>query len=190
MRKIASNCHPQIFRFLHLKTWVDELIWLVSPYCIVFYFVLFVQSLFHSSDFFKFELQSMSMVQYYDQLVHFDKEINANVYRHSLCAYCKRFHCSFECHLTPHMTLSIETCIRRTPSIKRTLQHSPHVRLIQVSLYFEITGNLYRAINSWGSGIFPYSSVLKDEFPAWCRSCLKFSHKRNINATKKIEWIA
>ena len=27
-----------------------------------FYFVLFVQSLFHSSDFFKFELQSMFMV--------------------------------------------------------------------------------------------------------------------------------
>ena len=43
----------------------------------------------------------MFMVQYYDQLVHFDKEINANVYRHSLWEYCKRFHCSFEWHLTP-----------------------------------------------------------------------------------------
>ena len=31
----------------------------------------------------------------------------------------------FEWHLTPHMTLSIETYIRRTPCIKRTLQHSP-----------------------------------------------------------------
>ena len=50
---------------------------------------------------------------YYDQLVHFDKEINANVYRHSLWEYCKHFHCSFEWHLTPHMTLSIKTCIRR-----------------------------------------------------------------------------
>ena len=40
----------------------------------------------------------------------------------------KRFHCSFEWHLTPHiMTLSIETCIRRTPCIKRTLQHSLRV---------------------------------------------------------------
>ena len=49
----------------------------------------------------------------------------------------KRFHCSFEWHLTPHMTLSIETCIRRTPCIKRTLQQSPEgVRLIQVSVYF------------------------------------------------------
>ena len=64
---------------------------------------------------------------YYDQLVHFDKEINANVYRHSLWEYSKRFHCSFEWHLTPPMTLSIETCIRRTLCIKRTLQHSPRV---------------------------------------------------------------
>ena len=29
---------PQIFRFLHLKPWLDELIWLVLPYCIVFLF--------------------------------------------------------------------------------------------------------------------------------------------------------
>ena len=44
--------------------------------------------------------------------------------------YSKRFHRSFEWHLTPHMTLSIETCIRRTPvliCIKRTLRHSPRV---------------------------------------------------------------
>ena len=64
---------------------------------------------------------------YYDELVHFDKEINANVYRHSLWEYYKRFHCSFEWYLTPHMTLYIETCIRRTPCIKRTIQHSPRV---------------------------------------------------------------
>ena len=66
-------------------------------------------------------------LRYYDQLVHFDKEIHANVYRHSLWEYSKRFHCSFEWHLTPHMTLYIETCIRRTPCIKQTLQHSPRV---------------------------------------------------------------
>ena len=70
---------------------------------------------------------SIFTLWYYDQLVHFDKEINANVYRHSLWEYYKRFHCSFEWHLTPHMTLYIETCIRRTPCIKRTLQHSPRV---------------------------------------------------------------
>ena len=36
----------------------------------------------------------------------------------------KRFLCSFEWHLTSHMPLFIENCIRRTPCIKRTLQHS------------------------------------------------------------------
>ena len=50
----------------------------------------------------------------------FDKEINANVYRHSLWEYYKRFHCSFERHFTPHITLYIETCIRRTPCITHT----------------------------------------------------------------------
>ena len=45
----------------------------------------------------------------------------------SLGEYSERFHCSFEWHLTSHMTLSIETCIRRTSCIKRTPQHSPRV---------------------------------------------------------------
>ena len=61
---------------------------------------------------------------YFDQLVHLNKEINAN---DSLWEYSKPFHCSFEWHLTPHMTLSIETCIRRAPCIKRTLQYSPRM---------------------------------------------------------------
>ena len=41
MRKIASNCHPQIFRFLHWKTWLDELMWLVFTVqdCFLFRFV-------------------------------------------------------------------------------------------------------------------------------------------------------
>ena len=69
---------------------------------------------------------------YYDQLVHFDKEINANVYRHSLWEFSKRFYCSFEWHLTPHMTLSIETCIRRKPC--NTTAFPEGVRVIQVSL--------------------------------------------------------
>ena len=56
---------------------------------------------------------------YFDQLVHLNKEINANENRHSLWEYSKRFYCSFEWHLTPHITLSIEICIRRT------LLHSP-----------------------------------------------------------------
>ena len=46
---------------------------------------------------------------YFDQLVHLNKEINAN---DSLWEYSKPFHCSFEWHLTPHMTLSMEICIR------------------------------------------------------------------------------
>ena len=42
------------------------------------------------------------------------------------CYKC-HFHCSFEWHLTPRMTLYIETHIRRTSCIKRTLLHSPRV---------------------------------------------------------------
>ena len=67
---------------------------------------------------------------YYEQLVYFGKESNANVYRHSLWEYSKRFHGSFEWHLTPHMTLSIETCNRWAPCNKG-------VGLIQVLLYLE-----------------------------------------------------
>ena len=92
---------------------------------------------------------------YYHQLVHFDKDVSANVYRLdlSLWDYSKRVHCSFEWHLTPHMTLSIETCIRRTPCIKQTLQlrHSPipkGVRLIQVSLYNETEDFWFYAFSS------------------------------------------
>ena len=89
---------------------------------------------------------------YFDQLVHLNKEINANVYRHSLWEYSKRFHSSFEWHLTPHMTLSIKTCIRRTPCIKRTLQHSPRCPLntgftVTVSIgEFRILGGLGRVL--------------------------------------------
>ena len=32
-------------------------------------------------------------LRYFDELVYLNKEINANVYRHSLWEYCKRFHC-------------------------------------------------------------------------------------------------
>ena len=125
MRKIASNCHLQIFRFLHWKTWLDELILLVSQYSIVFYFVLFVQSLFTHFWF----LQIWVAIYVYGTMINWSTLIwklpNANVYRHSLWECSKRFYCSFEWHLTPHLTLSIETCIRGTPCIKRTLQHYP-----------------------------------------------------------------
>ena len=52
---------------------------------------------------------------YYDQLVHFDQEINANVYRHSLWEYSKRFHCSFEWHLTPHTCYLLKPVLGRHP---------------------------------------------------------------------------
>ena len=83
MRKITSNCHPQMFRFLHLQTWVDELIWLVSPYCIVFSisFCLYRACFTHLIS---SHLSCNLCLWSYDQLVHSDKEINANVYRHSL----------------------------------------------------------------------------------------------------------
>ena len=66
-------------------------------------------------------------LRYFDQPVHLNKEINADVNRHSLWEYSKRFHCSFEWYLTPHMAFSIETCIRRMPCIKWTLHHSGRV---------------------------------------------------------------
>ena len=126
MRKIASNCHPQIFLFLYF-IFLYFILYLISFTVQDCFFISFC---LHRACFTHLISSNMSCslcLWYYDQLVHFDKETNANVYLHSLWEYYKRFHCSFEWHLTPHMTLSIETCIRRTPCIKRTLQHSPRV---------------------------------------------------------------
>ena len=81
--------------------------------------------------------RKLSLTSGYHQLVP------ENVYRHSLWEYSKRFHCSFEWHLTPHMTLSwlsIETCIRRTPCTA----FPECVHLIQVSLYFHFKNISYR----------------------------------------------
>ena len=101
---------PQIFLIFTLR----NVTWLVSQYKIVFYltFCLYRACFTHliSSN-----LSCNPCLRYYDQLVHFDKEINANVYRHSLWECYKRFYCSFEWHLTPPMTLYIKTCIRWHP---------------------------------------------------------------------------
>ena len=123
----AKDClelPPTNFSIFTLKnvTWRTYLISFTVQYCFLFRFVCI-------------ELVSLiwflqiwvAILWYYDQLLHFDKEINANVYRPNLWEYYKRFHCSFEWHLTPHMTLYIETCIRRTPCIQRTLQQSLRV---------------------------------------------------------------
>ena len=152
MWKIASHCHPQIFRFLNLKkvTWRTYLIIFSVQFYFLFPFVCIeLVSLIWFLQFWVAIYVYGTMIK----LVHFDKEISANVYRHSLWEYSKRFHCSFEWHLTPHMTLSIETCIRRTPCIKQTLQlrHSPipkGVRLIQVSLYNETEDFWFYAFSS------------------------------------------
>ena len=122
MRKIAT--HKFFDSYIKNVTWPTYLISFTVQYCFLFRLVCI-------------ELLSLIWVLqiwvaflclwHYDQLVLFNKEINANIYCHSLWEYSKRFHCSFKWHLTPHMTLSIETCIRRTPCIKRTLQHSPRV---------------------------------------------------------------
>ena len=55
---------PTNFNIFTVKNviWWTYIIWLVSQYSVVFFFVLFVQSLFHSAEFFKFELQSMFVV--------------------------------------------------------------------------------------------------------------------------------
>ena len=112
----AKNCHPQFFRFLLiLKNVMTNLFdQFHSTVLFSISFCLYRACFTHliSSN-----LSCNLCLWYYDQLVHFDKEINANVYRHSLWEYCKHFHCSFEWHLTPHMTLSIETCIWWTPCI-------------------------------------------------------------------------
>ena len=98
---------------------------ILTKYRVVFYLFCLYKACF--THLISSNLSCNSCLWYYDQLVHFDKEINANVYRPNLWEYYKRFHCSLEWHLTPHMTLYIETYIRRAPCIKRTLKHSPRV---------------------------------------------------------------
>ena len=101
------------------------LMWSVSQYSVLFS-IFFHFVFFHSSDFFKSEVQSYV----YGTMINWStkKEINANVYCCSLCmGVFQTFPPSFEWHLTPHMMLSIKTCIMQTPCIKRTFEHSPRV---------------------------------------------------------------
>ena len=147
----AKDCHPQISIFYLKKCELTNLFdQFHSTVMFSISFCLY-RACLNYSDFFKFQLESMFMVTF-DQLVYLNKEINANVYRHSLWEYSKSFHSSFEWHLTPHMTLSIKTCIRRTPCIKRTLQHSPRCPLntgftVTISIgEFRILGGLGRVL--------------------------------------------
>ena len=121
MRKIATH---KFFDFYIKKRDSTNLISLTVQYFFLFRFVsIELVSLI-------WFLQIWVVIYVFGTMINwslFNKEINVNVYRHSLWEYAERFHCSFEWHLTPHMTSSIDTCIRRTPCIKQTLQHSPRV---------------------------------------------------------------
>ena len=126
-------------------------------------------------------------LRYYDQLVHFDKEINANLYRHSFQEYSKRFHCLYEWHLTPHMTLPIETCIRRTPCIKRTLQHTilmrcrqrePAKLAIRIERFFNSIFNVKK--------IFVYSATIICWICGFCRRFFPFFHDYILLSAAKI----
>ena len=125
----AKDClelSPTNFSIFTLKnvTWRTYLISFTVQYCFLFRFVCIeLVSLIWFLQFWVAIYVYGTMIK----LVHFDKEIHVNVYRNSLWDYSKCFHCSFEWYLTPHMTFFIKTCIRQTPSIKRTLQHSPRV---------------------------------------------------------------
>ena len=122
MRKIATHK----FNILTLKnvTWRTYLISFTVQCCFLFRFVsIELVSLI-------WVLQIWVAIYIYGTII-FNKEINANVYRHYLWEYSKRFHCSFELHLTPHITLSVETCIRH-PVLSGHYSGCP---LIQVSLY-------------------------------------------------------
>ena len=89
---IAKDClelTPTNFSIFAWKTWVDELIWLVSiSFCL--YRACFTHLISPN-------LSCYLCLKYYnDQLVHFNKEISANVYRHSLWErYSKHLHCLF-----------------------------------------------------------------------------------------------
>ena len=131
----VKDCHPQIFQFLFKKrdlTNVFDQFHSAVLFSISFYLYRTCFTHLISSN----SSCNLCLWCFY-QLLHLNKEIMQTYIVIVSGTTAKRFHCSFEWHLTPHMTLSIETCIRRTPCIKRTLQQSPEgVRLIQVSVYF------------------------------------------------------
>ena len=78
MRKIASNYHPQVFFICTLKniTWRTYLISSTVQYFFSISFCLYRACFTHliSSN-----LSCNLCLWYYDQLVNFDKEVNANV---------------------------------------------------------------------------------------------------------------
>ena len=77
MQKIALNCHPQIFQYLVLR----NLTWLVSQYSTgVLFFISFCFYRACFAHLISSTLSSNLCLWYYDPLVNFHKEIDANVY--------------------------------------------------------------------------------------------------------------
>ena len=71
-------------------------------------------------------------------------------------------------HLTPHMTLSIETCIRRTPCIKRTLQHSPRMSCTSRFISQTLTCWLkLRTVTDWKNTDVESYNLLIDLWCVW-----------------------
>ena len=95
----AKDCHPQIFIFYlkkrDLTNFFDQFL------STVMFSISFCLYRACFTDLISLNLSCNLCLWYFDQLVHLNKEINANIYRHSLWEYSKRFHCSFEWHLTP-----------------------------------------------------------------------------------------
>ena len=75
----AKDCHPQIFRFLHFKKNVTCSF--TVRYCFSISFCL-CRACF--TRLISSNLSCNLCSWFYDELVHFNKEINANVYGHSL----------------------------------------------------------------------------------------------------------
>ena len=105
-KKIAWNCHPQIFDFYIKKRVLTNLF--AQFHSTVLFSISFC---LYRACFTHLISSNLSYgtiyVQYYDQFVHFDKEINANVYRHSLWEY-SRLDCKqsliFLCKVTARET--------------------------------------------------------------------------------------
>ena len=86
----AKDGHPQIFDFYVKKRDLANLFdYFHSTVLFSVSFCLYTACFTHlmSSN-----LSCNLYLWYYDQMVHFNKEINANVYRHGLWEYSKPFH--------------------------------------------------------------------------------------------------
>ena len=134
----AKDClelPPTNFSIFTLKnvTWRTYLIIFSVQYCFPFRFVCIeLVSLI-------WFLQIWVAIYVYGTMINWSTLIKKLMQTYIVIASCTILNVS-TVHLngifTPHMTLSLETCIRGRPSIKRTLQHSARVSaLIQVSLY-------------------------------------------------------